>query len=259
MECDRRQDWAYLEELEWFARPIPVTRPSALTPSIREIRENPLNGRWDVTHNQPMDPWEFAAALVGALAWPSAVLVLGLIFKSQVRSILSGFASLFDDRVEEASLGRDGAKVKRYRKRVKEELAEAQESLSAESAAAQPSVDTSPFLEEISMLADINPAAAIASAAARLEVSLRDLVKGASSDAGRMSLGRLIDACARNGLLTAGEARAAQYLAHLRNAAVHQNVASEGEALEFAALARRVAAAARLESGLTSIDGADPL
>ncbi|MGO4362550.1 hypothetical protein [Terrabacter sp. RAF57] len=206
-----------------------------------------------------MNGWEFVSGVIAAIAWPSVVLITGLLFKEQLKAILSAFGKLFDDRVEEASLGRDGAKVKRYRDELQRDLADAQDAFPATSEAIVPDSDASPFFQEVAALADINPAAAIASAAARLEVALRDLLAGKLPEADRLTLSRLINAGAREGLLTGSEAQAAQYLAHLRNTAVHTNVATKSEALEFATLAYRVAAGARLELGQVSVDGRDPL
>lgn len=45
----------------------------------------------------------------------------------------------------------------------------------------------------------------------------------------------------------------------VRNEAIHQGVASEGQAEEFAELTLRFAAAARFESGQFGVEGVDPL
>ncbi|SEB25864.1 protein of unknown function [Mycobacterium sp. 283mftsu] len=119
--------------------------------------------------------------------------------------------------------------------------------------------EQSPFLREMDELARLNPAASVGAAAARLEVALRSVLAKKNPAARQMTLGRLIKEAAAQGVLTEGEASAARYLVQVRNEAVHENVASENQAMEFAYLALRVAAAARLAVGEVSVDGADPL
>ncbi|OIN78803.1 hypothetical protein BST29_00500 [Mycobacterium malmoense] len=74
-----------------------------------------------------------------------------------------------------------------------------------------------------------------------------------------MGLGGLIRESVKQNALTEDEAHATRYLVEVRNEAIHQGVASEGQAEEFAELTLRFAAAARFESGQFGVEGVDPL
>jgi hypothetical protein len=144
------------------------------------------------------------------------------------------------------------------------ELKEAREVLppkdlvQADSKALRPA-RASAFRQEVDELAATNPAAAVAVTSARLEGALREVLQGANPSVGRMALGQLIDEAVRQGVLEEKEAAAARSLMRVRAQAVHQNVATTSQAMEFAELAYQIAVSARLASGLVSMDESDPL
>ncbi|WP_029121062.1 MULTISPECIES: DUF4145 domain-containing protein [unclassified Mycobacterium] len=209
-----------------------------------------------------MDWLTFVSGIIEHLAWPGVVVGGGLVFRKQLTGVFERLKALLDDRVEEASLTRQGFSVRR--RIVDAGLENAKKELTEEPESAEPITgvveeEQSPFLREMDELARLNPAASVGAAAARLEVALRSVLAKKNPAARQMTLGRLIKEAAAQGVLTEGEASAARYLVQVRNEAVHENVASENQAMEFAYLALRVAAAARLAVGEVSVDGADPL
>lgn len=213
---------------------------------------------------------QFFATVMAAWAWPAVVVAGVWLFRNQVGDFLRKFSNLLDENVEEASLGARGASIRRKRMDVRDDLDRARQSIPQSATPdahgeGQSTRTPSAFEEEISMLASINPAAAISAASAALEVALRDALEHAAGagapvgDVSRMTFGRLIHECERLGLLDRGEAQGARYLSDLRNTAVHQGVATESQALEFADMAIRLAVAARLGAGQAALDFPEPL
>lgn len=208
-----------------------------------------------------MDWLTFSSNVIGNLAWPTAVVTVGLLFRKQLSGVFDRLKSLLDDRVEEASITRQGFSMKR---RVETGLENARKELTGAAHAEELATEvveetTSPFLQEVEELAMISPAASVAAASTRLEVALRSVLELKNPLARQMSLGRLIGEAVKQDVLSKDEASAARYLVQVRNEAVHEGVASQSQAMEFAYLALRVAAAARLAAGEVSIDGTDPL
>jgi hypothetical protein len=213
----------------------------------------------------------FCSNAIGSLAWPTVVVGGGLVFRKQLSGVFERFRSLLDDRVEEASITRQGISMKRRVETVETGLEKARKELTGASETEELipaevveqvrgiAEKTSPFLQEAEELALINPAASVAAASTRLELALRSVLEQKNPSARQMGLGRLIGEAVKQDVLTKDEASAARYLVQVRNEAVHEGVASEGQAMEFAYLALRVAAAARLAIGEVSLDGADPL
>jgi hypothetical protein len=203
----------------------------------------------------------FSSNVIGNLAWPAVIVTGGLVFRKQLSGVIERLKALLDDRVEEASITRQGFSMKR---RVEAGLENARKELTGASEAEELTAEVveekeSPFLQEAEELALINPAASVAAASTRLELALRSVLEQTNPSAQQMGLGRLIGESVKQNILTKDEAAAARYLVQVRNEAVHEGVATVGQAMEFAYLALRVAAAARLAVGEVSVNGADPL
>ncbi|MFC9839764.1 hypothetical protein ACFVKB_39200 [Rhodococcus sp. NPDC127530] len=204
-----------------------------------------------------MDWLTFISDMTANLAWPLVVVIGGIIFYKQISDLAARFKALLDDRVEEASIGQTGLSLRR---KVDSDLKKAEKELPAPDTAKGKTASTwlAPFSEEIEELAAINPAAAIASASARLEAALRDVLKETGTNTKGRGLLQLLRECVQQGILTENEANAGKYLSSVRNEALHENVATVEQAQEFGHLALRIAAAARLGVGQTSTAG-DPL
>jgi len=203
----------------------------------------------------------FSSNVIGSLAWPTVIITGGLLFRKQLSGVIERLKSLIDDRVEEASITRQGFSMKR---RVETGLEKARKELTGASDDEEPTAEVveetpSPFLQAAEELAMINPAASVAAASTRLELALRSVLEEKNPSARQMGLGRLIGESVKQDVLTKDEASAARYLVQVRNEAIHEGVASQDQAMEFAYLALRVAAAARLAVGDVSLDGTDPL
>jgi hypothetical protein len=200
------------------------------------------------------------AATAAAKYWRVMSGRSGLVFWKQLSRAFEHLGSLLDDRVEEASVTRQGFSMRR---RVESGLENAKKELPAPETReliAEVVEKTSPFLQETYELAQINPSASVAAAAARLEVALRSvLMQKNPAAAQQLTLGRLIREAAKQGVLTEDEASAAGYLVQVRNEAVHAGGASRDQAMEFAYLALRIATGARLAVGEVNSDGTDPL
>ncbi|WP_100458669.1 hypothetical protein [Mycobacteroides abscessus] len=202
-----------------------------------------------------MDWLTFVSDLVGILAWPVVVLIVLLVFRGPIFELGRRLIALLDERVEEASITREGL---RLRRKVGEEIESAKEVLDSGGVHAELIETDSGFLDEMKELASINPAAAVAAASVRLEVALRDVLSH-DPDSRPMSLGLLVREATQKGLLTSKEGEVAQSLGRIRADALHLNVATEAQALEFAQLARQVAIAARLADGEFGQEGKEPL
>lgn len=202
-----------------------------------------------------MDWLTFVSDLVGILAWPVVVLIVLLVFRGPIFELGRRLIALLDERVEEASITREGL---RLRRKVGEEIESAKEVLDSGGGHAELIETDSGFLDEMKELASINPAAAVAAASVRLEVALRDVLSH-DPDSRPMSLGFLVREATQKGLLTSKEGEVAQSLGRIRADALHLNVATEAQALEFAQLARQVAIAARLAAGEFGQEGKEPL
>jgi hypothetical protein len=181
-----------------------------------------------------VDPLAFVASIVGSLAWPLAVLVLGLVFRSELRALLRR-------PLHRAKAGP-----------VEVEWEAEIQTAKAELAASPESADAFTDLlfdfdfaqnDRLLALAELIPNAAVVEAFAEVERSLRSRLMAAGvATAERRSMRSLADQARDLGLLSDETVEAIRTLAHLRNLALHsqEGLIDQTKALQFVALCRAV-------------------
>src|SRR5260370_22563004 len=125
-----------------------------------------------------MNGWQFGASVIGSLAWPTAVVLLAVVFRRSVGQLLTG-------DVKRWKAGPSGLEVEFQESlpAIRQEVQKGQEALPAAAAAAepQPAVPgdrapdiTSSFREEMLEVAKRSARAAVLESYERLEALLRE-------------------------------------------------------------------------------------
>jgi hypothetical protein len=178
-----------------------------------------------------VDTQQFIASLVSSLAWPGAIIVLALLFRRQLRQLLSG-------PLKRLKAGPSGLELEFDRL-----ISEAQ-------AQVEPAPDVAELEAPESAVADLaevaraSPAAAVLDGFARVEQELRERLRAAGDPRADNKRGALMLARAALDakLITPETMEAIRGMAVLRNLAAHGGAAdlSEDRAREYLALADAV-------------------
>jgi len=181
---------------------------------------------------------EFIASLIGSTAWPLAVTILLIAFRSVIKQLtLEG--------VRKWKVGATGIEVEYWdkeRTNVKESI-EQQSSQGIEDLESQ---SGGLLVDELASLAKSRPSAVVIEAFIKIEVRLREILGNAgntpSEEISRMPARKLVLVCLDQNLITPESANSIEGLSVMRNLAVHGK-AQELEvvrALEFLHLADAV-------------------
>lgn len=182
-----------------------------------------------------------AVDLAGHIAWPGAILIIALVFKSQIQGILN------PEDVDSVEAGTSGVKINR--RRISDELSAASKAIDADARTdnSSPEPEVSSRLERMSAIAAIDPAAAVFASAASFESILRGRLHelglvpaGRGPGPGFRPLGELLKIARAHGLLTRNQADGAVRLNRVRNEIAHEYIhveMEEEQALEFCRLA----------------------
>jgi hypothetical protein len=170
-----------------------------------------------------MSGFEFAAALVGSLAWPIVVLIVAVLFRRQLSALLARPLSSLKAGPLEAVWDRQVAEI------------EAELPGSPSSA---PSVGGAADTDRLREIARAAPVAAVLKAFALVEEQLRQILLDAGVDAGRGGAMHMARVALEAGLVQPETVKAVEGAAVLRNLAAHGREADldEGRALDYLAL-----------------------
>jgi hypothetical protein len=170
-----------------------------------------------------MSGFEFAASVVGSLAWPIVVLIVAVLFRRQLSALLARPLSSLKAGPLEAVWDRQVAEVEA-------ELPRSPSSATSDGGAA----DTD-RLREIARAA---PAAAVLEAFALVEEQLHQILQDAGVDAGRGGAMQMARRALEAGLVRPETLKAVEGAAVLRNLAAHgrQDDLDEARALDYLAL-----------------------
>lgn len=164
-----------------------------------------------------MDWLGFIASIVGSLAWPSAVVIVGAVFRRQIRDLLS-------TGLQRVKAGPFEAEWHRAQSQLPEPIrlqALEQKPDSVEAAGAE-----------------VSPQVAILTRFAELESQLIDAIEAKRGTLPRrQSFGQLIDLALQEGLIDAVTANALTGVTVMRNLAAHGRPVTSQQAREFVALA----------------------
>jgi hypothetical protein len=171
---------------------------------------------------------QFIASLVSSLAWPMAVIVIVIIFRSQIRQLAS--RPLRRLRAGPVEMEFD---------RLLSEVELAVEAL-ASATSGGPTGPGSPVIEELEGMVPTSPVAAVLEAHAAVERELRDLLAEAdpAADTSRMPTSRLLREALERGIITPEAAKAVEGITVMRNLAAHGRASeiSPERAREYLAL-----------------------
>lgn len=174
----------------------------------------------------PMNGLQFTASLVASLAWPVAVVVIALVFRAQLRQLLS--RPLRRVRAGPVEMEFD---------RLLSEVEVAVQPVPATTRVTQPG---GVEVESLESLAATSPIAAVLDAHALVEQDLRDRVRAADPGSGdtRIPMGALIRRAQDLGVITPETAQAVQGITVMRNLAARGRVSevSEERARDYLAL-----------------------
>lgn len=180
---------------------------------------------------------EFISQVIGALAWPAGIVILGLVFRREIRGLLSAplkrikagpVEFLFEKELEEA------------KRESRDALVTLEESMPT--GPPLPKVFPESLREEMDRLADDRPREAILNAYERIETELKRIVERKLGPAAGHAVpggSALLGLATHHELLTEKDLVALEGLLTLRNLAVHaqERELSPGKAKEFLDLA----------------------
>jgi hypothetical protein len=184
--------------------------------------------------------WQaFIASLVRSLAWPAAVLVVGIVLRKPIGAVLG-------QGVRRVKAGPVEVEFDLLQAEVREELARSPE-LTEAPAEDQASAPPTSLGEELSRLAEISPASAVMEASKRIEYRLAEMLDGAGVPPGRMGIGGLARLAKEHGLISDQTLAAIEGMSVLRNLTAHSRGGDIGvdRAREYLALADAVLYALR--------------
>lgn len=174
-----------------------------------------------------MSGFEFAASLVGSLAWPIVVLIVAVLFRRQLSVLLGRPLSSLKAGPLEAVWDR--------------QVAEVEVELPGSPSGVTSAVDGADT-DRLRQIARAAPAAAVLEAFALIEEQLRQLLLDAEVDAGRGGAMQMARRALEAGLVRPETVKAVEGAAVLRNLAAHGREAEldEARALNYLALADAV-------------------
>lgn len=177
-----------------------------------------------------MDGWQFTSSVIGSLAWPLAMLALGLLFREQVRTLLTKMKTLKGPGGIEAS----------FTEQAKEVAAEAQRAtiqrgLIAPREGTGPEEMTVATKQKLVEMLTEQPSAMILRAWEQIEVLMYRVLELADAkvpagDLRYRNQRALIEVLFRDGLISEGTANILHKLYNLRNHVIHNDFEPELEA-----------------------------
>lgn len=172
---------------------------------------------------------------IAALAWPVAVVVIVLFFRSDIKGLMN-------DRLERVKAG---PFVAEWNRQVAEVQTDVEEAVEEAGGPVPHAPQVGPLTESFGELAMLNPALAVVSAHARIEDRLRELLKeaGAPGAVGKGgSASRLAEALRRRGVITDEAARAVEGLNIMRSFVTHERTkeVTQEQAQDYLGLADAV-------------------
>lgn len=185
-----------------------------------------------------MSVLEFVAEMTKALAWPSAAIVVAVVFRTQLRSLLT-------QPVRRVKVGPIEAEWDRT-------VAEAQVELDQPDAPGPNRTLSGPVIVELAEVANRSPTAAVLEAHARVEAELRQLLVDEGLGEGELRAGAtwLARRGVEMGVVSAETLNAVEGISVLRNLAAHGRAGdiSVERALDYLALSDAVLYAIRSRS-----------
>lgn len=180
----------------------------------------------------------FVASLAGSLAWPSAVLVIALVFRSSFRRIL--------ERVTRVKWGEAELEIDRQVAQARADLVAGRGRLELPS----PSPESARPLEYFQTLSQLSPRAAMLEAWWPFEVAASEIAAALSitKPGGRpLQMAELFTGLVKEGVLTSEEEQALNRLRAVRNAVVHapSEDLSPASAVEYAGILQDITQAMR--------------
>lgn len=194
-----------------------------------------------------MDGFEFAASLIGSLAWPITALIVVWLLRDSLVGALSG-------EVKRLKAGTTGFEIEYWEKKSKS----VREALEAPVlyGAAIPLPESRQIPEgefrRLAEMASVAPSGTVLEAYAKIESELARMVEDAGESADRTGGLRLAQKAYRLELIDESSLSAIQGLTELRNQAAHGRSSegiTAGRALDFLLLAEQVLDAIRADGG----------
>ncbi|MGH8897186.1 MAG: hypothetical protein ACRDZ4_09235 [Egibacteraceae bacterium] len=176
-----------------------------------------------------MSNLEFLASVLESLAWPAAAIVIALLFRHQLRNLLSGPMSRMKAGPFEVEWDRL--------------LSEAETELDKPPQPGHETTLSGPLSEELAPVVTVDPTTAVLEAHARIEQELRRLLQGSTNtDSERMGAVRLVRLAADAGVVPREMVAAIEGLSVLRNLTAHgrANAVTEEQAYDYLAMAEAV-------------------
>lgn len=180
-----------------------------------------------------MDGMEFVASLVRSLAWPTAVVVIAVLFRSSIRSTLDG-------QIKRWKAGPAGVEIEYW----EQTAAVARRQLPADADEQAEQTLGGGLAGELGPVAAAAPGAAVMEAFSRVERELRRITAGVepAEQLERMGARQLAVVAQRHGRISPESLNAIDGLSVMRNLAAHGRAGEldETRALEFVHLADAV-------------------
>lgn len=153
---------------------------------------------------------QFIASLVNSLAWPLAVVVIALVFRVQIRRLMTG-------QLRRLRAGPVEMEFDRLLSEVGVEL------VAPKTTAASAGGGGSPLIDEFADVAAVSPLAAVLDGHGAVEQALRELIAQVDPDQARHNVGtaRLTSTALAKGLITPETAKAVEGITVMRNLAAH--------------------------------------
>ncbi|MBM6622124.1 hypothetical protein JTF08_10935 [Micrococcaceae bacterium RIT802] len=173
-----------------------------------------------------MNLLDFIASLISSIAWPSAVIVLALIFREKLREIIHAIAERIADMSELSGPGSLNAKFEKGVREVTDVTSKFESRLNADQPASADHAQNKLVEEVLDSMAYTSPRHAVLEAYIPLEKAAYNLIEheGGSRKDIQMMLRNPIAALRRIGGVPKDLVMSASELRHLRNQAAHQEV-----------------------------------
>lgn len=157
-----------------------------------------------------MSALQFIASLVSSLAWPLAVVVIALVFRAQIRRLMTG-------QLRRLRAGPVEMEFDRLLSEVGVELA------TPTTTAARSGGGESALIDEFADVATVSPLAAVLDGHAAVEQALHELIAQVDPNQARHNVGtaRLTSTALAKGLITPETAKAVEGITVMRNLAAH--------------------------------------
>lgn len=182
---------------------------------------------------------EFAASLIGSLAWPAAAVIIAALFRRQIAELLAKIQKLsWGDKVVDFS-----EKMDELERTAREANAESHAEVEADAPPAREDTPkTDPAVEDrFQRLLAISPAAAVLDAWRPLEERFRELTNNPNRVRVRDSMDRFLLELVAQGVVSNNIRNMALELQNLRNIAAHKGQdISAADAVRFRDVSRQV-------------------